>query len=247
MKDQYEWLEKLGEGSFGSVHLVRSYNDGNLYAIKKIRINYDALIRIKNEISIMRDLSNPVLIKYYAHFVDDKYVYIVMEYAEGNSLRKVLLDNTISKTTIEPEKVIKFLQTMLLGLDILATKSIIHRDIKPENILISHNDFKISDYGISKYYDYSMNHTVIGTNLYMAPEVRTQHYDFKADIYSLGKVLEEICSILKDKTHFQALINSMTEINPEKRPTTCQIREMIRRIPTKQKTSRLLNLSGDDN
>lgn len=93
-----------------------------------------------------------------------------------------------------------------IGTDICAAlttchqKNILHRDVKPENIFVNHNGvYKLGDFGISRILDSASNDhasTGIGTPQYASPEQFAQSYDRRADIYSLGLVLYELCNSL---------------------------------------------------
>jgi serine/threonine protein kinase len=84
----------------------------------------------------------------------------------------------------------------------LHVRNVIHRDLKPANILITNGIngrfIKLADFGISVYHEFSeQSHTQdSGTPKYMAPEVVfSRKYDIKADIFSLGKIVEELFNI----------------------------------------------------
>jgi serine/threonine protein kinase len=94
---------------------------------------------------------------------------------------------------LSEEEVIKLGQDVCSALEICKIKNIIHRDIKPENIFISEfNVFKVGDFGIARRLESRSNVnplTAIGTPGYAAPEVISDNYDERVDIYSLGIVL----------------------------------------------------------
>lgn len=79
------------------------------------------------------------------------------------------------------------------------SNKIVHRDIKPQNVFVdSDMNLKVGDFGISKLLDYTAQNckTSAGTPSYMAPEmVDSEDYSFKADIWSLGCVIYEICTL----------------------------------------------------
>ena len=80
----------------------------------------------------------------------------------------------------------------------LHANNIMHRDIKPENIMITDEDeVKLIDFGLSKISKETRKnnlHTATGTPYYMAPEVFTEHYWSKADLWSLGVILYVLVS-----------------------------------------------------
>jgi serine/threonine protein kinase len=93
---------------------------------------------------------------------------------------------------------------ILKGVDYLHKQNIIHRDLKPNNILltdgINGRFVKIADFGLAKVHEMKKLHTQdIGCPKYMAPEVSYgTKYDTKADIYSLGVIIQEIFHISLD-------------------------------------------------
>ncbi len=88
---------------------------------------------------------------------------------------------------------------MLFGLNYLHESKILHRDIKTQNIFIdSEGVIKLADFGISKILEHTQHlaSTVIGTPYYLSPEAcSSSGYSFKSDIWSLGCVLYELCSL----------------------------------------------------
>ena len=123
-------------------------------------------------------------------FMTERKLGIVMEKAQHGSL-----DSWIGKMDREQET--KIALGIIDGLEYVHSKNVIHRDIKPKNILMfgPPNDMipKISDFGVSKVIETLTQHTVQGTQLYMAPEIRKHlQYGLTADIYSLAMMLFEM-------------------------------------------------------
>lgn len=205
----YKIIEFIDSGGFGSVY--KASKDSRLYAIKIFREDYvlkeyrekGENNRIRREIEIMKSVSHPNLIDY----VDDfkaivsavPSYFLVMEFAQGINLRKVLNQKTLS----EDEAIHLFLK-ILDGINALHSirgdnddTGIIHRDLKPENIIVNGNDIKILDYGISKVIDYtSITSTgeIMGSPIYMSPEQvkDSKHIDKRSDLYTLGLILYEM-------------------------------------------------------
>lgn len=88
---------------------------------------------------------------------------------------------------------------MLLAVGFMHANHIVHRDLKPQNIFVdSDMNLKVGDFGISKLLDSTAQHckTSAGTPSYMAPEMmESQNYSYKADIWSLGCVIYEVCAL----------------------------------------------------
>jgi len=196
----YKFLDFIGEGGFGSVYLTEK--SGKKYAIKIFREAYILAEykkgndnRITREIEVMQNVNHPFLVDYIEHFflevLNIQHVFLVMEYIEGQTLRKLIQSENIS----EKEKLFINISE---GLKALHSSNIIHRDLKPENIIIQPNGgIKILDFGLSKLLDYtSITSTgnILGTFAYMSPEQITdsKHIDFRSDLYSLGMIFYEI-------------------------------------------------------
>ena len=84
-----------------------------------------------------------------------------------------------------------------IGLKSLHDKKILHRDLKSANIFLTANKtIKIGDFGISKVLDNTSAKTFVGTPYYLSPEVcENRPYDFKSDLWSLGCILYEMCTL----------------------------------------------------
>jgi serine/threonine protein kinase len=193
----FNLIEDLGKGNFGSVSLMQSKKDNNIYAIKEIKSSVLAkkqeIRSLKREIQVLKELDHPNIIKYYTSFTENDNVYIVMQYINNGNLKTLMKDE--GKDYLDEKKIWDYLIQSLRGLKYLHDKKkIIHRDIKPDNILLDlNNNIKISDFGVSAINSADASSTVKfngtreGTLQFMAPEViNGKAYDFKSDIYMLG-------------------------------------------------------------
>ena len=100
---------------------------------------------------------------------------------------------------VSEAKIWKFFIEMVLGLNYLHSNKILHRDIKTINMFLTKDDkIKIGDLGVAKTLNqtYNMAYTVVGTPYYLSPELcEEKPYNHKSDIWSLGCVLYELCTL----------------------------------------------------
>ncbi|XP_022106885.1 serine/threonine-protein kinase 3-like isoform X2 [Acanthaster planci] len=192
-EEVFDILEKLGEGSYGSVFKAMHKESGQVLAIKQVPVDTD-LQEIIKEISIMQQCDSPYVVKYYGSYFKNTDLWIVMEYCGAGSVSDIMRRR--SKTLTEDE-VATILQSTLKGLEYLHFMRKIHRDIKAGNILLNNEGFaKLADFGVAGQLTDTMakRNTVIGTPFWMAPEVIQEiGYDCKADIWSLGITALEMC------------------------------------------------------
>ncbi|GAM24111.1 hypothetical protein SAMD00019534_072860 [Acytostelium subglobosum LB1] len=182
----FQIVEKLGEGSYGSVWKAINKATGIPVAIKKVAIDND-LDDMKKEINFMKQCRSNYIITYHGSFKRDSEIWIVMEYCGGGSVCDAI---KITNKTLTEEQIAVVSKDVLQGLAYLHSVRKIHRDVKAGNILLNHNgESKLADFGVSGQLDGSIvkAQTVIGTPFWMAPEVIQEvGYDYKADIWSFG-------------------------------------------------------------
>jgi len=184
--NDFELLEKLGEGSYGSVWKAKHLKTGTTTAIKRVPVEND-LDEILNEIKIMKQCRSSYIISYYGSYFKENELWIVMEYCGAGSVSDLM---RITDKTMNEEQIAVILKDALKGLIYLHSKRKIHRDIKAGNILLNNKgEGKLADFGVSGQLSDTMakRQTVIGTPFWMAPEVIQEvGYDVKADLWSLG-------------------------------------------------------------
>jgi serine/threonine-protein kinase ULK/ATG1 len=95
---------------------------------------------------------------------------------------------------LEEKRALSIFTQLVEGLKVLRKHNIMHRDLKPENVLIKEGNFKLADFGFCKELGGEcMTRTMLGSPLYMAPEVlRGEAYSVNADIWSIGVILYEM-------------------------------------------------------
>lgn len=148
---------------------------------------------------------------------------ILMEYIDGVTLKELMEQGRLTDSLAY-----KIIGELCDALSYLHQKQIIHRDLKPANILVTHNgnNVKLIDFGLSDCDDYDILKMPAGTRYYLAPEVLQTDgvsIDLRADIYSLGVVIGEMASLLKDKK-LAAISRKCTQRKREKRyPSAAEV------------------------
>ena len=188
---EMKFIETLGHGAFGTVIHVLDLTTNQDIAVKVInkdRTRHSYIDKLKEEISILRILNHPNIVKFYGYLETNNQLLIKMEYIKYGSLKKWIQKQ--EKITEEQSSTI--LRRVLSAVEYLHSKQICHRDIKPENIMLSkENDLdsiKIIDFGLSaQNFDKLINNDYCGTYIYMAPElIEKKLYFNSVDIWSIG-------------------------------------------------------------
>uniref|UniRef100_A0A166EVZ8 non-specific serine/threonine protein kinase n=1 Tax=Daucus carota subsp. sativus TaxID=79200 RepID=A0A166EVZ8_DAUCS len=193
---RYELGRTLGEGSFAKVKFARNPETGENVAIKildKEKVLMHKMIgQIKREISTMKLIRHPNVIRMYEVMASKTKIYIVLEFVTGGEL----FDKIASKGRLKEDEARKYFQQLINAVDYCHSRGVFHRDLKPENLLLDANGvLKVSDFGLSalpqQLREDGLLHTTCGTPNYVAPEViNNKGYDgAKADLWSCGVIL----------------------------------------------------------
>lgn len=149
---KYRLLKTIGKGNFARVMLARHILTSNEVAIKiidKTQLNPNSLEKLFREVSIMKLLQHPNIVKLYEVIETDKTLYLVMEYVNNGEVFEYLVKNGRMKENIARQK----FRQIVSAVQYLHSKKIIHRDLKAENLLLDQNlDVKIVDFGFSNMY-----------------------------------------------------------------------------------------------
>ncbi|XP_018321505.1 serine/threonine-protein kinase D3 [Agrilus planipennis] len=187
--------EVLGSGQFGIVYGGVHRRTSRPVAIKvidKLRFPTKQEAQLKNEVSILQNLSHLGVVNLERMFETPERIFVVMEKLKGDMLEMIL---SHEKGRLD-ERVTKFLITQILvALKHLHSKNIVHCDLKPENVLLSSNaeypQVKLCDFGFARIIgEKSFRRSVVGTPAYLAPEVlRNKGYNRSLDMWSVGVII----------------------------------------------------------
>ncbi len=191
---RFEFVSKVGEGSYGAVYKAIDKTDGMIVAVKILELpDEKESADLRKEINFLRQCSSPYIVAYRGAFVRGSKIWIVMEYCGAGSLSDIM---AICDVTFEEFYISAIMKQCLRGLDYLHKTKKLHRDIKSGNILLTHDGMcKLADFGVSAELANTLAKagTMIGTPYFMAPEVlQSKAYDGKADIWSLGITAYEL-------------------------------------------------------
>eukprot|EP00474_Spongospora_subterranea_P008976 CRZ09434.1 hypothetical protein [Spongospora subterranea] len=203
---KYKVLQKLGQGSYGTVFLVHDSKDGRLFVMKKITVSgmsANELVDCKREIQILAMLKHPNIIGYQRSFVRRGALCIVMDYADNGDLHRMIHKQRKVRKAGGPgfpeTLVLDLLVQVALGLRHIHQHKILHRDLKTQNIFLTKDGgVRLGDFGISRVMASTMDQakTLVGTPYYLSPEmVNGLPYDSKTDMWSLGVVLYEMLTL----------------------------------------------------
>ena len=199
MADRYEIQEELGAGGMATVYLAEDLKHHRKVAVKVLRPELTAILgaeRFLKEIEVTANLQHPHILPLFDSGVADSFLYYVMPYVEGESLR----DKLNRDKQLAMDESIEITEAVASALDYAHRHKIIHRDIKPENILLQDGQAVVSDFGIALALDAAGGQRLtetglsLGTPQYMSPEQATgdRELDARSDVYSLGAVVYEM-------------------------------------------------------
>jgi len=202
--NRYQVLQKLGSGSFGTVYLVKDFkNENENKVLKKILIGDlepDETISAVGEARLLAKLNHPGIVKFYDSFISGEFFCIVTEYCEGGDLDVKLHHWKKTGKEVDDSVVVTWFIQLVLAVQYMHQRRVLHRDLKARNIFLKNNMIKIGDFGISRILvnTNDIATTVTGTPYYMAPEIlKHEGYNSKSDIWSLGVILYEMCTLKK--------------------------------------------------
>jgi TolB-like protein/tRNA A-37 threonylcarbamoyl transferase component Bud32 len=256
LADRYVIERELGAGGMATVYLAQDLKHTRRVAIKVLRPELAAALgheRFLREITTTANLRHPHILPLYDSGDAGGFLYYVMPYVEGESLRERL----------NREKQLPVNETLRIAREVgdaigyAHDSGVVHRDIKPENILLESGHAVVADFGIARAVTsaggekLTQTGLAIGTPLYMSPEQAAGDpaTDHRADLYAWGMVVWEALAgahPFADATTPQALLAAhMTETPPDlaaRRPDVPRaldtlVRETLEKDPARRPES----------
>lgn len=179
----------LGAGVSGEVRLGTRCVTSKPCAVKTLKkhhLNHARKAAILNELELHLSLDHPNVVKLEQFFEDEENVYLVLEYLEGGELFERLSE----RGRFSENEACDVLRQMLMATAYLHSRRIVHRDLKLENFMYQSQDsshLKVIDFGLAcRLGPEEVLASVCGSQDYLAPEVLSQSYTEKADIWALG-------------------------------------------------------------
>jgi hypothetical protein len=200
LADRYALEREIGAGGMATVYLARDLKHDRPVALKTLRPELAVVLggeRFLREIRITANLQHPHILPLLDSGEAGGFLYYVMPYVEGPSLRERLRRDR----PLPLDEVVALTRQVASALDYAHGQGVIHRDIKPENILLSKGEAVVADFGIARAVmtassgeALTRSGVPLGTPGYMSPEqaVGSQRLDARTDVFGLGCVVYEM-------------------------------------------------------
>ncbi len=229
--DRYKIESHLGQGGMATVYLAEDIRHKRKVALKVLRPELAAVIgaeRFLQEITVTANLQHPNILALYDSGEADSFLYYVMPFVEGDTLR----DKLDREKQLGIEEAIEIARSVAAALDYAHRHEVIHRDIKPENVLLHDGQALVADFGIALAVSQAGGSRLtetglsLGTPHYMSPEqaMGDREIDARSDVYSLGAMLYEMLAGEPPYTGTTAQAIVARVITEDPRPVTLQRR-----------------------
>lgn len=195
--DRYETLQKIGEGTYGVVFKARDRETNEMIALKRIRLEQEdegvpsTAIR---EISILKELQHPNIVRFMDVVHSDNKLFLVFEYLDQDLKRFM---DSVRTPSLDPTLIQSYLYQLLNGIEHCHRHRVLHRDLKPANLLIDRRgSLKLADFGLARAFGIPVRHYTheVVTLWYRAPEILlgAKKYSTPVDIWSIGCIFAEL-------------------------------------------------------
>src|SRR5207248_4996465 len=196
---RYTIERELGRGGMATVYLAEDVKHHRQVAVKVLKPELAALLgpeRFLHEIQVTSRLQHPHILPLFDSGHADRFVFYVMPFVDGESLR-----HRLSREKQLPiEDALEITRAVASALDYAHRHGVIHRDIKPENVLLHDGQALVADFGVALAVTAATGGRLtetgmsVGTPHYMSPEQAAGERDItlQSDVYALGAVLYEM-------------------------------------------------------
>eukprot|EP00347_Sterkiella_histriomuscorum_P005310 403357093 len=195
----------VGQGYFGIVRQASLITDPErkfaVKSINKVMSNKRSRL-IENEVQNLMAVSHPNIVKLFEVYSDQNYIHLVFEHLDGLDLIQFMKNQP---SDLNQDSILQIMFQMLMAVNYLHKQGICHRDLKPDNFMFetayqnSNSQettvLKLLDFGFTKKFhsfEIPILHGLVGTPLYMAPEVQSRMYNLKCDVWSLGIIFHQL-------------------------------------------------------
>lgn len=192
--------DPIGDGGFAEVFRATDRKTGDIAAVKVLRetaaVDPEAIKRFHRELRILEALNHPNVVSVIGHgTTDDDDIWYAMPLAQGS------LTDFVIKFGGQEKLIVEVMRQVCVGLSHVHAQGVYHRDLKPANILrLANGDWAVSDFGLAVEAERGSSPLTstlragLGSWVYAAPEqwARARSADHRSDIYSLGKIVQEL-------------------------------------------------------
>jgi eukaryotic-like serine/threonine-protein kinase len=202
LRDRYRIERELGSGGMATVYLAEDLKHRRQVAVKVLRPELAVSVgaeRFLQEIATAARFQHPHILPLLDSGEAGGFLYYVMPFVEGESLRRRLAD----RGELPVHDAVKIMIEVCDALAYAHARGVVHRDIKPDNVLLSGRHALVTDFGVAKALSEATGRhqltsagVALGTPAYMAPEQAAgePHIDQRVDIYALGVLGYELVS-----------------------------------------------------
>jgi len=194
---KYHKLDKVGEGTYGTVYKAKDKQTGEFVALKCIRLDNEeegVSCTAIREVSLLKELKHKNIVKLFTVDLADKRLTLVFEFLDMDL--KKYLDTHKGEVTVAVVR--SFLHQLLESIEYCHDRQILHRDLKPQNLLIreSTGELKLADFGLGKSCGIPVNKLTseVVTLWYRAPDILlgSTNYGNGVDLWAVGCIFAEM-------------------------------------------------------
>ena len=201
LADRYTIERELGAGGMATVYLAHDIRHNRKVALKVLKPELAAVVgasRFLREVEVTANLQHPHILPLFESGEADGFLYYVMPFVEGESLRQRL-----ARGPLEQAEAARLMHDVADALAYAHSRGVVHRDIKPDNVMVSGRHAVVMDFGVARAVSEAADKEAIttmgmavGTPAYMAPEqaVADPAIDHRVDIYAFGVMGYELLS-----------------------------------------------------